>query len=168
MKPEEIKLGMVFTFGIRTDLEYVVISLHREKVMLEQITNRSEATNRHMSGYGHFEHALAKYIRTMDEKELSCYLSQDLVCDLEKGIYRVKKDIDTLLEQPAIKEGEVIRILAVCWDDYQGCKGEQYKLHVIYQQFGKGKNYRLAFHATEKMGCIRWFQDNFHKINIHQ
>ena len=63
MKPEEIKLGMIFTFGIRTDLEYVVVSLCWNEVMLERITGRSEASNRHMSGYGHFEHPLTKLLR---------------------------------------------------------------------------------------------------------
>ena len=168
MKPEEIKLGMVFTFGIRNDLEYVVISLHGDKVMLEQITGRSQASNRHMSAYGHFEHSLTKLLRTMDEKELSAYQTNDPVCNLEKGIYRTEKNIDTLLDQPAIREGEVIRILAASWDDYKGREGEQYKLEVMYQQFGKEKNCRLAFHSKEKIGCIRWFRDNFHKININQ
>lgn len=168
MKPEEIKLGMVFTFGIRTDLEYVVVSLHRDKVMLERITGRNETSNRHMYGYGHFEHSLTKLLRTMDEKELSAYQTKDPVCDLEKGIYRVNKDIDTLLDQPAVREDEIIRILEIHWDDYRSCQGEQYKLEVVYQQFGKEKNGRLAFYAPEKMGCIRWFWDNFYKINIHQ
>ena len=168
MKPEEIKLGMVFTFGIRNDLEYVVISLHGDKVMLEQITGRSEASNRHMSGYGHFEHSLTKLLRTMDEKELSAYQTNDPVCNLENGIYRAEKNIDTLLDQPAIREREVIRILAASWGDYRGREGEQYKLEVMYQQFGTEKNGRLAIHSKEKMGCIRWFRDNFHKINIYQ
>lgn len=168
MKPEDIKLGMVFTFGIRTDLEYVVISLYGDKVMLEQITGRSQASNRHMSGYAHFEHPQAKHIRTMNEKELSFYQTKDPICNLEKGIYRTEKNIDTLLDQPAIREREVIRILAVSWDDYKGRKGEQYKLEVVYQQFGKEQSGRLAFHSKEKMGCIGWFRDNFHKININQ
>lgn len=159
---------MVLTFGIRTDLEYVVISLYRDGVMLEQVTNRSEGSNQHMSGYGNFEHSQTKVIRTMDDNELSFYQTKDPVCDLEKGIYRLKKNIDTLLDQPALREDEVIHILAVSWDDYQGNKGVQYKLNIVYQQFGKKKQGRLAFHAEEKMGCVRWFWDNFHKININQ
>ena len=101
-------------------------------------------------------------------KELSAYQTNDPVCNLENGIYRTEKNIDTLLDQPAIREGEVICILAVSWDDYKGREGEQYKLEVMYQQFGKEKNGRLAFHSKEKMGCIRWFRDNFNKININQ
>lgn len=168
MKPEEIKLGMVFTFGIRTDLEYVVISLRRDQVMLERITGRSGDANRHMYGYGHFEHPQTKHIRTMSEKELALYQSGDPVCNLEKGIYKVKKKINTLLSQPAVEEDEIVRILEVNWDTYQGHKGEQYRLEVIYQQFGKEQSDRFAFYAEEKAGCIRWFRDNFHKININQ
>lgn len=104
----------------------------------------------------------------MDKKELSAYQTKDPVCDLEKGIYRTEKNIDTLLDQPAIREGKVIRILAVSWDDYKGRKGEQYRLEAVFQQSGKEKNGRLAFHSKKKMGCIRWCRDNFHKINIHQ
>lgn len=158
---------MVFTFGNNTDNEHVVISLHEYGPMLEQVTNRSEGSNRQVCHYVHFEHSLVKLIRTMDEKELSLYLSKDPICNLEKGIYRVRINIDTLLDQPALKEKEVIRILEVNWDDYQGRQGEQYKLNVTYLQFGSKKVGRLAFHAEEKMGCIRWFWDNFHKINIY-
>lgn len=168
MKPEEIKLGMVFTFGVHVDLEYVVVSLYRDGVMLEQITKRSEASNKHMSGYGHFEHSQTKLLRIMDEEELSFYQTNDPICNLEKGIYRVGKNIDTLLEQPALMEDEVIQITATIWTEYEGHKGEQYKLEVTYLQFGKEKIGRLTFHSKEKAGCIRWFWDNFHKINTNQ
>lgn len=168
MKSEEIKLGMVFTFGVRVDLEYVVISLHRDGVMLERITERNETSNRHMSGYGYFEHSQTKLLRTMDRKELAFYQANDPICNLEKGIYRVGKNIDTLLEQPALMEDEVIYIHTITWGDFKGHKGEQYKLEVVYQQFGKEKGGRLTFHSEEKAGCIRWFWDNFHKINVNQ
>lgn len=137
MKAAEIVLGMVFTFGSRLDLEYVAVELYEDGVMMERITCRTEGSNRHKSGYGHFKHPLTNYIRTMDEKELSCYQTKDPVCSLEKGIYKAKNNIDTLLEQPAIEEDEVLLIIEVNWDDYHSCQGEHYKLNVIYQQLSQ-------------------------------
>jgi hypothetical protein len=127
MKPETIKLGMVFTFGSKYELEYVVLSLSQDDVTLERITHRDKTSNRHACGYGWFEYPSTQYIRTMGEKELSLYQTTDPVCNLEKGIYTSKTNINTLLEQPAIREDEVIRVLDVKWDDYKGCQGEQYK-----------------------------------------
>ncbi|WP_291124586.1 hypothetical protein [Dysgonomonas sp. UBA7698] len=158
---------MVFTFGICVDFEYVVIDLLGDGVLLERVTNRIKGSNRHRCRFGNFEHPSTEHIRTMDEKELSCYRTQDPICDLEKGIYKIRKDIATLLDQPAVREDEVIWILGVHWDDYNGCQGEQYKFNIIYRQFGKQKDGRLVFHAEEKMTCVRWFRDNFYKIHIN-
>lgn len=133
MKAETLKPGMVLTFGICPHIEFVVISLHRDGVMLERVTGRSKGFNRHLSDYGHFEHSAARHIRTIYGKELSFYLAQDPVCDLERGIYRVRKDVDTLPGQPALREDEIIRILEVGWEDRKGYRGEEYKLHIIYQ-----------------------------------
>jgi len=56
----------------------------------------------------------------MDEKELSRYRRGDPVCNIEKGVYLVKNDIDTALEQPAVSRDEVIRIPEIQWNDYKG------------------------------------------------
>lgn len=133
--------------------EYVVAGIREDGLMPERITCPKE-------GSGH--------IRTMDEKELPPYPANDTACDLEKGIYRVRENIDTLLESPALRKDEVIRIPEVHWADYKGYHGEQYKLNVSYQQFGGVKDGRLVFHANEKMACIHWFRENFHKINGNQ
>lgn len=168
MKKEEIEPGMVFTFGNNPEIEYVVTGIYPNSASMERINHRREGSNRHGCGYGWFEYPATVLVRKMNETELSSYLTKDPICNLEKGIYRVKKNTDTLLEQPAIEEGEVIRVLAAGWEDYQGCKGEQYKLEVVYQQFGRKKSGRLTFHSEEKTGCIHWFWDNFHKIDIDQ
>jgi hypothetical protein len=160
--------GMVLTFEPRSDIEYVVLNLYEDGVMLERITCREEGSNRHKCGYGHFEHPQAKHLRTMDQKELSRYQNGDASCDIEKGIYRVKNNIDTLLEQPAVSENEVIRVVEIRWNEYKTPRGEQYNLEVIYQKFGKEDSGRLAFYTEDKTECICWFWNNFHKINIYQ
>lgn len=94
---------MVFTFGIRTDLEYVVMSLHGDKVMLEQITGRSQASNRYVR-LDHFEHSLTKLLRTMDEK-VSAYQTNDPVCNLKRYLPRLKKtSIHFWINRPSRKE----------------------------------------------------------------
>lgn len=168
MKKEQVKIGMVFTFSGQQQIEYVVTGLSEDTATLERITCRSQSGNRHGSGYGWFREGIANYIRKMDGKELSNYQTSDPICNLEKGIYRARNTIDTLLSQPCISEDEVIKILKVEWDDNLGSKGEIYRLNVFFQQFGKEIGERVCYHSRDKMACVHWFRENFRKLNLYQ
>jgi len=168
MEKEKIEKGMVFTFGENTNIEYVVISLDKDSATLERITQRSESGNRHGCGYGWFRDGKTRFIRKMRKKELACYQTRDPLCDLEKGIYRVLNNIDTLLLQPCVEEGEVIKILKIEWNNDKTSNRKINKLNIHFQQFGKEKPERISYHSPDKMACIHWFWENFRKINTHQ
>jgi len=167
MEKEKIEIGMVFTFGNHTGIEYVVTGLDKDSATLERITQRSEGCNRHGAGYGWFADGKTRFIRKMRKKELAYYQANDPVCSLEKGIYKALKSVDTLLLQPCITEDEVVKILHVGWEDNNSGNRKIHKLDIIFLQFGKQKEERLSYHSREKMACIHWFWENFMKINIH-
>jgi len=168
MEKEKLELGMVFSFGGHPDIEYVIVCLDKDTATLERITQRSKSGNRHGCGYGWFENEGTRFIRKMRKKELACYMTSDPVCNIEKGIYKVLKNIDTLLMQPCLVEDEIISILKTEWDDDPVGNRKIHRLNVHFKQFGKEGAERISFHNTNKMACVHWFWENFRKININQ
>ncbi|WP_165044964.1 hypothetical protein [Dysgonomonas sp. ZJ709] len=168
MKKEELELGMVFTFGQRTDIEYVIICLGKDSATMEAITMRSDSSNRHGCGFGWFENSTTKFIRKMDANELACYQMNDPICNLENGIYIALQNIDTLLLQPSISENEIIHVQSVQWEDAANYQGKYHKMNVVFRQFGKEGSDRLIFGNEHKMACIHWFWTNFKRININR
>lgn len=156
---------MVFTFSGQEHIEYVVIGLGEDSVTLERITCRSQGGNRHGCGYGWFKEGIAKYVRKMRKKELGNYQVSDPLCSLEKGIYIVRNDIDTLLLQPCLKQDEVIKIQKVEWDGNPP-GNKTCKLNIFFLQFGKKEQDRISFHDKDKMACVHWFRKNFKKLDI--
>lgn len=166
MKKEELELGMVFTFGERTDIEYVIIGLGKDSATMEAITMRNKGSNRHGCGYGWFEFSDTTLTRKMDEKELLRYQTADPICDLEPGIYRLQKDIVDMDFKTLAGDGEVINLSqAVCEENPYGSK---YYLEITFKRFGYAEDTTATFHENTKMGCIHLFWRIFKKININQ
>lgn len=166
MKKEELELGMVFSFGNSSDIEYVVTGLEPESATMERINHRVKGSNRHGCGYGWFEYADTKLIRKMDEKELLRYQTADPICDLDPGIYRLQKDIVDMDFKTLGGDGEVISVTqAVCEENPYGSK---YYLEITFKRFGYAEDTTAAFYENTKMGCIHLFWRIFKKININQ
>lgn len=166
MKKEELELGMVFTFGERTDIEYVVTGIYPESATMERINHRMKGSNRHGCGYGWFENPDTTLRRKMDDKELLRYQTADPVCDLEPGIYRLNKNIVDMNFKTLAGAGEIINLTqAVCEENPYGSK---YCLKITFRRFGYAQDTTATFYENTKIGCIHLFWRIFKKININQ
>ena len=163
MEKEDIKLGMVFRWDSHSEIEYVVIGIYPDTVMLERITQRNLSGNRHGYGYGWFICASAQLVRIMNKKELSEYQTNDPICSLEKGVYKAQNTIDTLLQQGCILENNIVRITKFTWSS---TIRKNNKLEIYYQLFGKEGTNRISYGSATKMACIHWFWENFKKANL--
>lgn len=163
MEKEDIKLSMVFRWDSHPGIEYVVIGIYPDTVMLEQLTQRESYGNRHGSGYGWFICASAHLVQIMSKKELSQYQTSNPICSLEKDIYKAQKTIDTLLEKACIAKGNIVRITKFSWSS---TIKKYYKLEIYYQLFGKEGTNRISYGSATKMACIHWFWENFRKVKF--
>ncbi|NDW10481.1 hypothetical protein [Dysgonomonas sp. 520] len=73
MRREDIKIGQVYASEDKPDIQYVVILISDDSVMMERTTERMSGSNRHSLGYGWFEHTYKKPLRKMSKSEFEKY-----------------------------------------------------------------------------------------------
>lgn len=165
MKKEEVELGMVFKFSTSSEIEYVVIGLYPDDVSLERINHRTSGNNRHALGYGWFVNEFSTFIRKMNGKELQQYQTNDPLCDLETGIYKLRKDIVDIDFKTLADEGEIIDVSRINCEE--SSFGNHFRLEVTFNRFGYVDDTTVTFYKDTKMECIHFFWRVMKKINTN-
>jgi len=73
MRKDEIKPRQVYASADKPNIQYVVVEVYDDSVLLERITERNPygGSNRHALGFGWFEHTYTKPLRTMRKNEFN-------------------------------------------------------------------------------------------------
>jgi len=163
METGKIEKGMVFKDRDDPKIEYVVLDVFTDRLLLERITNREKGSvNRHVAFLKTYE--MREPDRIMDEDELLRYISDDPAVNLECGIYMMLKDLVDINMKDLAPRKSIVNVINIECKKIPGC--ERHELYIGFQLFGVEGSRQATIVEASKDECIKVYLEMMKKIPL--